>query len=61
MRKSGEIQSAAGAARELGAQLERAEKYQLAGMQRSILVYKKIKSTLSQYPRGPGIPERKPL
>lgn len=56
-----EIYSAKKAEKILNLRLQSIEKYALADLDRSIIVYEKIKSTPSEFSRRPGIPAKTPL
>ncbi len=56
-----EIKEADNAAKILGLEIAEIKKYSLEDNQRTIIIYNKIKDTPEQYPRRPGIPEKKPL
>jgi len=58
-----ELKKAEKAAKQLGMELKDVYYYRLPGNfgERSLVVYKKLQTTPENYPRRPGIPEKRPL
>ncbi|ABB15853.1 16S rRNA (guanine(527)-N(7))-methyltransferase RsmG [Carboxydothermus hydrogenoformans] len=58
-----ELKKAEKAAKQLGMELKDVYYYRLPGNfgERSLVVYKKLQNTPENYPRRPGIPEKRPL
>lgn len=56
-----EISSSQNALKILGGKIEKVEKFELEGNNRSIVVVKKISKSPEKYPRGKNLPKLKPL
>lgn len=58
-----ELEAAGNAIQILGGQLEKVEKFTLAGsdIERSLVIIKKVKATAKKYPRKAGLPAKEPL
>ena len=58
---AGELKEAENAVKVLGGVVEKCDKFEINGEKRSIVVIRKVSSTLEKYPRGRGLERKRPL